>query len=310
MHKYHKIIISFIVYWLILQLSYSLGSYSEHRSNIEKSVNQIQTRIALDLPRLSLPDQSLNNVGDHTSIINYIEKLNTQLATMGFKTQIHTIKNISIESKDTNSIIYRSLLAPGESVDIEISEPNFMIIENLSLIPILVALLFVYLTLEHIVLWQNRKNKLLPTEDEPKTPFLIINLKDKVLINSESKVTIPLANKPLCFYVALTEFCTLNKDVVLNQNKDLPVELTELANKYFLRLVELGHTVRKRPNFSNSLEKTLSEIRAALDEVFIDSPELKVIYYPPKAHGEGSRSKLHHYGLSTIKSEHIELIGK
>ena len=310
MLKYHKVIISFLFFWLVLQLSYSLGAYVDHRANIDKSVSQIQTRIALDLPRLSLPDRSLNNVGDHSSIINYIKKFNTQLNKMGYKAQLHTIQNISIDNKNNDSLIYRSLLALGESVNIQISEPSFVISEYLSLIPLLIAILFAYLTLDHILIWQNRKNTLLITQDEPKTPFLIINLKEKVLINSETNVTIPLANKPLCFYVALTEFCTLNKDIVLNQNKDLPDELTELANKYFLRLIELGHTVRKRPNFSNSLEKTLSEIRAALDEVFTDTPELKAIYYPPKAHGEGSRSKLHHYGLSTIETEHIELIGK
>ena len=111
--------------------------------------------------------------------------------------------------------------------------------------------------------------------------------------------------------MALVEFCIENPDVVLNQNKDVPEELLTLANKYFYRLVELGHTVRKRPNFTNSLEKkTLSEIRAALDDVWQDQPEVKDVYYPPKAHGEGSRSRLHHYGLKNITLENIEVIGK
>ena len=97
---------------------------------------------------------------------------------------------------------------------------------------------------------------------------------------------------------------------MLNQNKDVPEELLTLANKYFYRLVELGHTIRKRPNFTNSLEKTLSEIRAALDEVWQEQPEIKETYYPPKAHGEGSRSRLHHYGLKAIEIADIEVIGK
>ncbi|KKK93350.1 hypothetical protein LCGC14_2693760 [marine sediment metagenome] len=86
--------------------------------------------------------------------------------------------------------------------------------------------------------------------------------------------------------------------------------MLELANKYFYRLVELGHTVRKRPNFNNSLEKTLSEIRAALDEVLSEYPEEKELYYPPKAYGEGSRSRLHSYGLVNIRKGNIEIIGK
>jgi hypothetical protein len=90
----------------------------------------------------------------------------------------------------------------------------------------------------------------------------------------------------------------------------VPEELQELANKYFYRLVELGHTIRKRPNFNNSLEKTLSEIRAALDDVLNDCPELKELYYPPKAFGEGSRSRMHSYGLVNVSQGNIEIIGK
>ena len=90
----------------------------------------------------------------------------------------------------------------------------------------------------------------------------------------------------------------------------MPEEVVELANKYFHRLVELGHTVRKRPNFNNSLEKTLSEIRAALDEVLSEYPEQKEIYYPPKAFGEGSRSRLHSYGLVNIDKGNIDIKGK
>lgn len=139
----------------------------------------------------------------------------------------------------------------------------------------------------------------------------MIDLQDKVLaINDNAEIKAGLANKPLFFYLALIEFCVENPDVTLNQNKDVPGELIELANKYFYRLTQLGHTIRKRPNFTNSLEKTLSEIRAALDEVLIEHSQLKEKYYPPKAHGEGSRSRLHSYGLSNIKADDIEVIGK
>ena len=78
----------------------------------------------------------------------------------------------------------------------------------------------------------------------------------------------------------------------------------------FYRLIELGHTIRKRPNFNSSLEKTLSEIRAALDDVFSEHPEQKELYYPPKAYGEGSRSRLHSYGLVNIGKGNIEIKGK
>ena len=143
-------------------------------------------------------------------------------------------------------------------------------------------------------------------------PFmLIIDLNHKTLsTNYAHEQLISLANKPLCFYLALVEFCKENNDIALNQNKNVPEELVELANKYFHRLVELGHIVRKRPNFNNSLEKTLSEIRAALDEVLSEYPEQKDIYYPPKAFGEGSRSRLHSYGLVNIDKGNIDIKGK
>ncbi|MFT7567826.1 MAG: hypothetical protein ACI846_002139, partial [Pseudoalteromonas distincta] len=146
---------------------------------------------------------------------------------------------------------------------------------------------------------------------EPTPVMLIVDLNDKTLSSScSAEQKVGLANKPLCFYLALVEYCTNNDDVALSHNKDVPEELLELANKYFYRLVELGHTVRKRPNFNNSLEKTLSEIRAALDEVLSECPEEKELYYPPKAYGEGSRSRLHSYGLANIKKGNIEIRGK
>ena len=59
-----------------------------------------------------------------------------------------------------------------------------------------------------------------------------------------------------------------------------------------------------------ALEKTLSEIRAALDEILRQSPDLKAKLYPPKAHGEGSRSKLHSYGLKNLAESDYEIRGK
>ncbi|PAJ76162.1 hypothetical protein CJF42_01400 [Pseudoalteromonas sp. NBT06-2] len=309
MLKYHKFLISFGLFWFLFQLPFSFGVYLKHQDNLNQSINHIQTRLALDLPRLSLPDKSLNNVGNEASVKKYIENFNFQLTKMEFSSQINSIQNISVKNNITDTYIERTLLTLGGSISIKIAIKTLPLSNYFSVMPIILAILFLYLSLDHIIIWQNRNRQLPLLLDEPQ-PILIINLKEKVISNSKTQSAIPLANKPLCFYVALTEFCTTNKEVILNQNKDLPIELTDLANKYFLRLIELGHTVRKRPNFSNSLEKTLSEIRAALDEAFTDMPEIKKIYYPPKAHGEGSRSKLHHYGLNLIESKHIDIIGK
>ena len=89
----------------------------------------------------------------------------------------------------------------------------------------------------------------------------------------------------------------------------MPTELLALANKSFGRLIELGHTKRKRPDFNANLDKTLSEVRAALDEVFVRYSKEKETYYPPRAQGEGSRSKQHSYALPSIREEDIEIVG-
>ena len=118
-----------------------------------------------------------------------------------------------------------------------------------------------------------------------------------------------LQNKPLCFYTALVKYCIDNPNESLPPHKDVPHELMALANKCFGRLIELGHTKRKRPDFNANLDKTLSEIRAALDEVFTGYIDEKETYYPPRAQGEGSRSKQHSFALPSIKEDDIEIIG-
>jgi hypothetical protein len=96
----------------------------------------------------------------------------------------------------------------------------------------------------------------------------------------------------------------------LKHNNEVPEELLQIANKYFYRLIELGHTQRKRPDFGANLDKTLSEIRSALDEVFKNCIECKEAFYPPKAQGEGSRSKMHNYAILNKDASRVEFIGK
>jgi hypothetical protein len=143
----------------------------------------------------------------------------------------------------------------------------------------------------------------------PPSPKLVINLKDKTISNGIDDKAITLQNKPLCFYTALVKYCIEHPDQPLQPHKDVPTELLALANKSFGRLIELGHTKRKRPDFNANLDKTLSEIRAALDDVFSGYVDEKETYYPPRAQGEGSRSKQHSYALPSIKDDDIEIIG-
>ena len=107
--------------------------------------------------------------------------------------------------------------------------------------------------------------------------ILNVHAKDKTLSNRVDDKVVALQNKPLCFYTALVKFCIEYPNQPLPPHKDVPHELMILANKSFGRLIELGHTKRKRPDFNANLDKTLSEIRAALDEVFAGFTEEKEI---------------------------------
>lgn len=138
---------------------------------------------------------------------------------------------------------------------------------------------------------------------------LRIDLHQKTLVNIATNEAITMQNKPLCFFTALVDYCIQHPNQDLLHHKDVPLELVTRANKAFGRLIELGHTKRKRPDFNANLEKTLSEIRAVLDMVFKQNEPCKERFYPPRAQGEGSRSKQHSYALTKIKSEHVEILG-
>ncbi|MGJ8483530.1 hypothetical protein ACSFVZ_05825 [Pseudoalteromonas sp. SYSU M81236] len=302
----------FFVICLVLFGSYILVKAVKSTENNQLSLANIEKRIALDLTHLNLPDDFLKHSGSKEAVIDYLAKLNSQLKETPIF--VYSIEGIT-EFPARADLIEKQLQTPQKVFTISFVINNNILNKNDIAVFILVCLFS--LAISYLVFLSERTKlqvaKQVPEpESNSKTkPILIVDLQNKTLAaNCSPDKPVALANKPLCFYLALVEFCTENPDVVLNQNKDVPEELLTLANKYFYRLVELGHTVRKRPNFTNSLEKTLSEIRAALDDVWQDQPEVKDVYYPPKAHGEGSRSRLHHYGLKNITLEDIEVIGK
>jgi hypothetical protein len=148
------------------------------------------------------------------------------------------------------------------------------------------------------------------TRSTTKSAALILDLENKCLRLGDSNASVFLPNKPLCFYAALLTYCQQHPGARLCQHAPLPAELLTLANQYFLRLIALGHTIRKRPDFDMNLEKMLSEIRAALDELLMEYPEHKSLFYPPKALGEGSRSKVHNFALLHIAEAHWSIKGK
>ncbi|MEL0641800.1 hypothetical protein V6260_14405 [Pseudoalteromonas aliena] len=301
--------------FLMLSIVLYISINQKNQQALKQKITQIEKQIALDLPLLDLSNELLKHSGNKDAVNSYISKLNAYINSSRLKVIAITPTNeLTLPLKaDEFSHSLNSNSGPVAVVfsikKIYLDTKSITLHFVLLLISVLMSFWGKYVLTKHSNVQRIGTHETQIVEVLPLV--LIIDLNNKTLsnnFNTDQKTC--LANKPLCFYLALVEYCTNNDDVALRHNKDVPEELLELANKYFYRLIELGHTVRKRPNFNNSLEKTLSEIRAALDEVLSEYPEEKELYYPPKAYGEGSRSRLHSYGLANIKKGNIEIRGK
>ncbi|GAA64221.1 hypothetical protein P20311_2015 [Pseudoalteromonas sp. BSi20311] len=309
-------IICTIFLFLFFSSVFYISTIQKQQQVNKLQIIQIEKQIALDLPLLDLSNELLKHSGNKAALLNYIQTLNTFINSTDIEVVAITPQHEFDASLKTSTEFIRELNSNNGVVFIVFSlrQPYFTgdVVAIYGMLFILSILLTYLIKLAYIN--KNDDKQVIHAESnttESKPLTLIIDLKSKTLSSSVSlEHQVALANKPLCFYLALVEYCTNNPEIKLNHNKNVPEELIELANKYFYRLVELGHTVRKRPNFNNSLEKTLSEIRASLDDVLNDCPEQKGLYYPPKAFGEGSRSRMHSYGLANVGQGNIEIIGK
>lgn len=293
---------NFVLAFVLCQLFYSLSYWFTTSDIKNKQVTQLQHRIALDLNVLN-DELPLSIKGDERS--RYLQSLNNQLQTQNYGIQVQQVsEQVLAPSTD---LYVTELNAVDKPIYIEYFFQTPGVLNYIGVLPALLALLFSYIySYVNTAFVTQVKNE---DNGEPDPLLLTIDLKQKVLINHKTNKAIALANKPLCFYAALLEYCVLNPDSQLNPNKDLPEDLSRLCKKYFARLIELGHTIRKRPDFSNNLEKTLSEIRAALDELYGDDTQTRAPLYPKKAVGEGSRSKAHSYALTDIEQQMIEILG-
>ncbi len=307
----HRAIAYFGAVTLIVSvIAFYFGAISSWQQTQTTALSQLKTRIALDSQYIGLANPLLEVPADKSKTQEYIEALNTKLQQQNYPLRVKRIGIDSIEASGHEAHLQLSL--PGAtSVNVIYSMQTMPFATKVSALSLFVTLVAMLLVWPWFKAMQTKIIRMqAQPEQEIEQKYLVVDLADKTIRFGEHGERVKLANKPLCFYLALLEFAVEHSNVTLNQNKDVPEDLLELAHKYFARLIELGHTIRKRPNFSNSLEKTLSEIRAALDEAFASDGEYKDPYYPPKAHGEGSRSRVHHYGLGVEDSQSFIIIGK
>lgn len=284
------------------------GAYVERHQGMDL----IERRVSLDLAYLDVGNQTLNTPVNDAAVLRYLSRINGALFEQNFPLYINQIQHVSIDSQPSQDWTATTMMK------LETAEQQILI--GLTMKPLYHALaihplaILAALVIAPVLIgvkprprYRKASAKDIPPPPEPK---LVIDLNTKSIGNGVDGRAILMQNKPFCFYTALVRYCIENPEATLPQNKDVPQELINLANRVFLRLIELGHTKRKKPDFNANLDKTLSEIRAALDETFEPFLAEKEKYYPPRAQGEGSRSKQHSYALPPITEEDIIVIGK
>ncbi len=296
------------VAFILFQAAYSIGKLDSYKHDKLHAISAIEKQVTGDLNKLPLANERLQIMGQPVEVENYLYGLNQSLSEKDFPVSVLSLVTDAQPELQPNQIS-KVLSGQEQQVWLVLTDDNIPLHQLFSIFPLIAAAFFYWLALQYRLIVCQPKAEPEVLEQEVLT-WLQINLKEKKLINLTNQNAVDVANKPLCFFSALIDYCQHNPEQHINPNKELPEELISLSNKYFFRLIDLGHTIRKRPNFTNNLEKTLSEIRAALDEIFDKDLEKKELFYPPKAIGEGSRSKAHSFALSKLEIERLEFIGK
>ncbi|MFT5311755.1 MAG: hypothetical protein ACI8Z9_000229 [Paraglaciecola sp.] len=304
-----KALISFMLF-VVFQGTYSIGNYYQYDSDLHQFIGSVEQRVSLDSAKLRLAHAKYNTVTHEPSVRDYITQLNQKLSEIAAPVRLIGLQDIAIEPYP-NIKVYESLLSTSDqNINLKIGMLSWPYLTTITPYALLLALIIVLLARELLVKSSGQKDLGALHEPMDYQVKLIINLHSKTLSGGSKDSKVKMPNKPFCFYIALLDYCIHQKVPYLNHSNDVPEELLSAANKYFYRLIELGHTKRKRPDFNTNLDKTLSEIRAALDAVFLQQEEDKELFYPPKAQGEGSRSKLHNYAIEHLNAKQIEFIGR
>lgn len=304
------IIAPLIGFWLVLQLVASCGQIASGWYTTHRALDNIERRVSLDQAYVDIGNIALGTPVNQSAVERYIRRMNASLDTMNYPARIRKLQNIQAADIGEQFTDRHTLTLITSEQALVIEAGTLPLIDYVSFS--LTALLIIVVALPLRIYTYRRTRQRARNQATlalPATPKLVINLADKTLGNGVDDTEVVLQNKPLCFYTALVKYCIDHPGEPLQHHNQVPEALLTLANRVFSRLIELGHTKRKRPDFNANLDKTLSEIRAALDEVFFAYNEHKEVFYPPRAQGEGSRSKKHSYALPIIQEDEVEIIG-
>ena len=304
-----KTVLIAITIFLILQVVAIVGQISASYVAHDSAITEVKQRVSLDIYSLDLGTENAASVANEDNVIRYIVGINSYLSEHNYPVRLLSIDNIS----ESNSIAGFSnthtelLVTNNENIQLTIALPATVQHLSVSYIGIILALLYVVISRGSKVQETNDASASNVGDAEPAAK-LVIDLRQKALYLESSDLPVTLSNKPFCFYVALLRFCQSEDTAELIHHKEIPKTLLIFANETFSRLMKLGHTKRRQPDFSTNLDKTLSEIRAALEEVYQQHPLEKTPFYPPKAQGEGSRTKRHSYALENLDAEKYTII--
>lgn len=318
----NRIVLSILLFVLV-QSSAILSKISANYLMHSDVAGEIKTRIGLDLSSIDLGTENAQSVANETDVQRYLTDLNEYLLSQDLPVLVHGLQGVGVSNlpPQYSRELVEKLSTNNSSIVIDMLAKPIVTDLSFSYSGLVVSLLFYFLprlssSNEHTSKQPSKNNKTasvnLPT---PKQSIknsdgekLFVDIKSKTLYLKNQGDPVELSNKPFCFYVALLKYCISDNTTPLIHHEAIPEDLLNYADETFQQLMDLGHTKRRQPDFSSNLDKTLSEIRAALDEVFKLNLDKKAPFYPPKAQGEGSRTKRHSYALNNLKSQSVVFV--
>ncbi|WP_462167517.1 hypothetical protein [Pseudoalteromonas sp. GB43] len=170
---------------LVLFATFIIAKAYKTTTNDALTLAKVENRIALDLNHLNLPDGFLKHSGSRDMVLNYITRLNAQLADSGV--MVYSIEGIS-EYPARADLITKQLHAPQKSLTVSFVIASSLLDKNDIAVFILVCLFastFTYL------LFISERTKIQIAKNEPEVavqieekPKLIVDLQNKTLAAS------------------------------------------------------------------------------------------------------------------------------